>query len=169
MEGGVRMSSFRKIEGAGGVLLKEGEILVVHEISTNKGYGKVEGMLSVPMGSRVPREIWSDTAQREFLEETGYRVKPLIPYPFYFVIPEVLIQIFWVVLANENEAVAQTQEGLDPQWMKLDQFLLHEFVRYPSKEAALQIVQLIKDVAEDLKGRKRQEFLDRYLGSCSGN
>ncbi len=160
------MNSFRNVEGAGGVLLKEGEILVVHEISTNKGYGKVEGMLSVPMGSRVPGENWFETAQREFLEETGYLVKPAIPYLFYFVIPDALIQIFWVVLANDNEAAAQTREGLDPQWMKLDQFLLHEFVRYPSKEATLQIVQLIKDVAEDLKGRKRREFLGRYLGSC---
>ncbi|QKQ98036.1 NUDIX domain-containing protein [Candidatus Nanohaloarchaea archaeon] len=50
---------------------EDGEILMVQE-----GKGHVEGTWNFPGGSFEQEEGLKETAAREFLEETGYRIKP---------------------------------------------------------------------------------------------
>lgn len=157
------MGIVQQVDGAGGVLLRKGEILVITENSTDKSYGKVEGMISIPMGLRLPEERWDEAAKREFFEETGYHVELICPWPWYFLIPAANIEIYWMKLVNDNETPTRTREGLCPKWMGLGDFLNHEFVRYPSKEATFQIVEIIKDVAAGSDNARRKKFLSDFL------
>ena len=50
-----------------------GRIVLVRELEGRPEVGKQPGMRSIPMGERRPGEFFGRTAEREFLEETGWQ------------------------------------------------------------------------------------------------
>lgn len=46
-------------------------IVLVEELEDRPEVGKYSGMRSIPMGEKRPNELFGDTAEREFREETG--------------------------------------------------------------------------------------------------
>ncbi|MFL5827662.1 MAG: NUDIX hydrolase [Thermoleophilaceae bacterium] len=60
--------SDEQVRAAGGVLLRDGEVLIVHRPKYDDW--------SLPKGKLDPGESWEEAAVREVEEETGWRARP---------------------------------------------------------------------------------------------
>lgn len=130
------MAEEEKIRGAGGVLLKGGQVLVIVEDESDQRYGKRAGMLSVPMGrvrsesGELPREA----AEREFREESGY---PVRVQQYLLEVPAPPAGVVKIYAMEMNGNVSIENGTLRPRWMSVEEFLSlpDERVRPPSKTA----------------------------------
>lgn len=121
------------VYGAGGVLLENGRVLVITEDETDERYGKVAGMLSIPMGRIRDGESPRRTAEREFGEETGCLVVTTQYLQEFSLPPAGIVKIYLV----EKKGGDIKKGALQPRWMPLKEFLslAPGKVRPPSKEA----------------------------------
>jgi 8-oxo-dGTP pyrophosphatase MutT (NUDIX family) len=129
------MAAQEKIHGAGGVLIQDGQVLLIVEDQSDNRYGKQAGMLSIPMGRIKPGEIPHRAAEREFQEETGltvYTGQYLMELPAP---PDGLVKIF--AMAIDGDDSPSPDKGLNPRWMGIEEFLSQPeaSVRPPSKAA----------------------------------
>lgn len=126
------------IIGVGGVLLQEDNILVVKEDATDPTTRKEKGQISIPMGHIIPGESPEKAIVREFLEETGYEVRPVGSLGI-FCVPGTNVSghVFLVELIPGQISSASNGDSLlHPQWVNVESLLLlvERKVRPPTRE-----------------------------------
>lgn len=134
------------IIGAGGVLLRDGKVLLVVEDQSDERYGKKAGMLSVPMGRIELGKGPKETAEREFEEETGLKVSTTQFINKFLLPPAGAVFLFLVQLDGRPE---EKQGNLPCLWMEINKFLSlpEEKVRPPSKVAVKLFLQYKDDTS----------------------
>lgn len=134
--------SEERISGVGGVLFKDGSVMIILEDTDNPEYLKLRGMLSVPLGHIESGEGLEEAAEREFFEETGISVRVILPIsdsPFPVGIGDAYM---FLMEEREMQKGGSLQGRLNPRWMPVEDLLNETFVRSPTKEAVRRAVEL---------------------------
>lgn len=135
--GANRFETYSKVrEGSRGIIVKDGLILLTHEINS--------GWWLIPGGGREEGETFEECCIREVEEETGYIVRTLeqflemneyyeeYRYPGYYYICEVIGQ------GQMNLTEAEMRRGVRPEWIPLEEaidiFSKHESYAAVSEE-----------------------------------
>ncbi|MBI4101703.1 MAG: NUDIX domain-containing protein [Candidatus Nealsonbacteria bacterium] len=136
-----RRSDQRKVKvGVGGVMLKDGQVLMIQENCSNPEYGKQAGMFSIPLGGVEPGESWERAIQREAREETGCETSIEV-YLGQVHIPGAIAHLFLLTIEKERLA-----GELDPRWVAIGEVLnLPDGGVRPPTKAAIQLALCWRD------------------------
>lgn len=127
------------VDGVCGILFRRSdtgdlEVLVVTEDHDDPRTGKKAGTVSLPAGWVDSEETPEEAIIREFLEETGYLVRPIASAGMFSVNGSKKLKAFFMEMMSAE--IREPVESMDPRWLSVEQLLSmrDEEVRPPVKE-----------------------------------